>query len=204
MSHNTKLRHIIFSYGSNMLDKELNKYCADIKPPSTSHNHPIHHHQENHYEVLDIGILSKYKFAYRNMCIPANHLNSIPMVTTAKATIIPDNGAKVYGTITRVSPELFNLIVTKEGVRDSPKKSHYKMKTLKVRSATQNKTYTATTFIMINPVTPTKTHTRTHTNICHYKLYKQPTIEYRKKIVNAAKWYKFPTQYINDYLIKHK
>tara|TARA_B100000925_G_scaffold17905_3_gene12420 strand:- start:2704 stop:3249 length:546 start_codon:yes stop_codon:yes gene_type:complete len=180
-----------------MLDKELNKYCADIKPPSTPHN------KENHYEVLDIGILSKYKFAYRNMCIPTDHLNSIPMVTTAKATIIPDNSAKVYGTITRVSPELFNLIVTKEGVRDSHKKSHYKMKTLKVRSATQNKTYTATTFIMINPVTPTKTHTHTPTNICHYKLSKQPTVEYRKKIVNAAKWYRFPAQYINDYLIKH-
>lgn len=200
MNDNTKLSHIIFSYGSNMLNKELNKYCAHI-PQSTHHNHSTPHNKENHYEVLDIGILSKYKFAYRNMCIPANHLNSIPMVTTAKATIIPDNRAKVYGIITRVSPELFNLIVTKEGVRDSPKNSHYKMKTLKVRSATQNKTYTATTFIMINPVTTTRT--QAPTNICHYKLSKQPTVEYRKKIVDAAKWYRFPTQYINDYLIKH-
>ena len=201
MNDDTKLSHIIFSYGSNMLNKELNKYCADINTKSTRHNDPTRHKQENHYEVLDIGILSKYKFAYRNMCIPANHLNSIPIVTTAKATIIPDNRAKVYGTITRVSPELFNLIVTKEGVRDSPKYSHYKMKTLKVRSATQNKTYTATTFIMTNPVTTTRT--QTPTNICHYKLSKQPTIEYRKKIVDAAKWYRFPIQYINDYLIKH-
>ena len=200
MNDNTKLSHIIFSYGSNMLNKELNKYCAHI-PQSTHHNNSTPHNKENHYEVLDIGILSKYKFAYRNMCIPANHLNSIPMVTTAKATIIPDNRAKVYGIITRVSPELFNLIVTKEGVRDSPKNSHYKMKTLKVRSATQNKTYTATTFIMINPVTTTRT--QAPTNICHYKLSKQPTVEYRKKIVDAAKWYRFPTQYINDYLIKH-
>ena len=126
------------------------------------------------------------------MCIPADHLNSIPMVTTAKATIIPDNSAKVYGTITRIT-RTFNLIVTKEGVRDNRKKSHYKMKTLKVRSATQNKTYTATTFIMINPVTPTKTHTPT--NICHYKLYKQPTIEYRKKIVNAANGINFTPIY---------
>ena len=193
MNDNTKLSHIIFSYGSNMLNKELNKYCAHI-PEST------HHNQENHYEILDIGILSKYKFAYKNMCIPTNHSNSIPIVTTAKATIIPDNRAKVYGIIARVSPELFNLIITKEGVRDSPKKSYYKMKTLHVRSATQNKTYTATTFIMINPVTTTTTHT----NNCHYKLSKQPTVEYRKKIVDAAKWYKFPIQYINGYLIKHK
>ena len=183
---NTKLNHLLFSYGSNMLNRELDKHCNYINRNIKGCN------RSKHYEVLDIGILSKYKFAYKNMCIPKTTDGNIPIVTTAKATIIKDKAASVYGTITRVSDPLYNLIVKKEGIRDSSKISHYKMKTLKVRSATQNKTYTATTFVMKDPVT--------NTNLCKYKLFNKPTTIYQKKIVDAAKWYNLPSEYINQYL----
>jgi hypothetical protein len=187
MNNASKLKHIIFSYGSNMLNHELVKYCNLINKNNC--NNTMH---SGFYEVLDIGILSKYRFAYKNMCMHSPY----KLVKTAKATIIPDKNAKVYGTITRVSSELFQLIVKKEGIVKPQQCSHYKMKTLKVRSATQDKSYNAVTFIMLNPVTDL--------NTCEYKLYKNPTLTYEKKVVDAAKWYKFPIDYIETYLIQNK
>ncbi len=184
MNDSSKLKHIIFSYGSNMLTRELIKYCNLInKSNCTNTRH------SDFYEVLDIGVLNNYKFAYKNLCVYPPY----KIVKTAKANITPDKNAKVYGTIARVSTELFKLIVKKEGIVTPRKYSHYKMKTVKVRAVTQNKSYNAITFVMRNPVTDL--------NTCKYKLYKNPTVVYEKKIVDAAKWYKLPTEYIEKYLI---
>ena len=172
--------HIIFSYGSNMCEKELIKYKNRLKTPKAQH-----------FNLLDIGVLPNYKFAYKNICQTPNHTR----IKSAKATIIPTNNRKVYGTIVELSDELFKLIVKKEGVY----KNIYRMETLNIQSLISDKTYSATVFIMNKEnYIPT---TSASASACNLKISKLPSVAYETKIVNAAKFYNFPHSYINKYLI---
>ena len=171
--------HIIFSYGSNMCEKELIKYKNRLKTP-----------KGHHFNLLDIGVLPNYKFAYKNICEKTNN----PKIKSAKATIIPTKNRKVYGTIIELSDELFKLILKKEGVY----KNYYQMETLNIQSLISNKTYNATVFIM------NKDNYIPTTSACNLKITKLPSVAYETKIVNAAKFYNFPHSYINKYLMSNR
>lgn len=171
--NNPELNHIIFCYGSNMCEYEMLKYSNRLKNNKT-----------NHFELLDIGVLDNYKFVYRNICLPTSN----PKIKSSKATIIPNKKTCVYGTIVKLSNELFNLIVKKEGIH----KNYYIMKMLKIKSLISNTTYDATVFIMNKNVS---------SNQCNLNISKYPSKKYENKIVKSAQFYNFPQTYINKYLI---
>ena len=175
--------HIIFSYGSNMCEKELMKYKNQLKSTKTQH-----------FNLLDIGILPNYKFAYKNICEKTNN----PKIKSAKATIIPTKNRKVYGTIIELSDDLFKLIVKKEGVY----KNYYQTETLNIESLISNKTYNATVFIMNkdNYISASASSPAS----CNLKISNLPSVAYETKIVNAAKFYNFPYSYINKYLMSNR
>jgi len=171
-----KLNHIIFCYGSNMSEYEMLKY-----------NNRLKDNKSKHFELLDIGILDNYKFSYRNICLPT----ATPKIKSAKATIIPNKKTKVYGSIVKLSNELFNIIVKKEGIH----KNYYTLEVLKIRSFVSNKTYQASVFIMNSYISSTK---------CNLNISKNPSKRYENKIVNSARFYNFPETYINNYLMVNR
>jgi len=124
-------KHIIFSYGSNMSEKELNKYKNKLKNPN-----------KIHFELLDVCVLKNHKFSYENTCYPK--------VKKIKATVVPTKNRKVYGTAVEVSDELFNLILKKEGVL----RNVYRVEIHPIHSLFSNKKYKAKVFVMNETASP--------------------------------------------------
>jgi hypothetical protein len=178
MKHQPKLNNIIFSYGSNMCEKELTKYNNKLTTPD-----------KIHFNLLDIGILRNYKFVYKNICEKTMYAK----IKSAKATITPSKNKKVYGTVIEMSDELFKIIVKKEGLH----KNIYRIETHSIQSLVSDKTYKSNVFIMNEELSPP-------INKCKSTISKNPSIAYETKIVNAAKFYNFPSNYINKYLLSNR
>jgi hypothetical protein len=188
---------LLFSYGSNMSIKELMKYNNKL------HNDKLHNKSNNktdnqsvNFNVLDIGYLPNHKFYY----LPLYTNCSNRTLKTAKATIIKNNNkSRVYGTITEVTPELYKLILKKEGVN----KKYYKPVIKTVISRVTKKKYKVVTFVMTE-----KYETIAIKNSITRKLSDKiipsilPSNKYRTLIVKAAKFYNFPKKYIDTYLNK--
>lgn len=173
---------LIFSYGSNMCNNELSKYSKKIITPDN----------RTHFTVLDVGYLPKHTFVYYPLYVKTNN----PTLKTAKATIIKETSAnkstsnanaKVYGTITEVSPELYQLILTKEGIY----KNYYKPVVKVITSLASKEKYKAITFVMTNKY-------KNKLPISSISPY--PSELYESMIVKAAVHYQFPKKYINTYL----
>lgn len=171
--NNLTFNNIIFCYGSNMSSLELMKY-----------NNKLKNNKIKQYELLDFGILNNYKFAYKNICLTAKY----PKIKTAKATIIPDKKSCVYGTIVKMTDEMFELIIKKEGVYNN----YYKKQQFKIKSLICDNVYDATVFIM-NPSISSSN--------CKLNISTLPSKNYENKIVKASIFYNFPLNYIKKYLM---
>lgn len=195
MTTKNKTPILLFSYGSNMSNNELTKYARKISNTTNEH-----------FNVLDIGYLPKHQFHY----LPLYTKSSNRIIKTAKSTVIntpstfnPSTSVqppKVYGTITQVSPELYKIIVKKEGVHHN----YYKPVTKVITSLVTKKRYKAIVFVMtdtyINKAKQRCINRTPNDGILPSIL---PSIRYENLIVNAAKDYNFPNTYINTYLKKH-
>ena len=173
----------IFSYGSNMSNGELLKY-----------NKKINNNKNILFEVIDIGCISNYEFKY----MPLYTKSSNKKLKTAKATIIPANNnkrSKVYGTITKVSSELFKALVKKEGVY----KKYYKTQTKSITSCYTKNKYKCVMFVMTDQYL-----NRTPTLDIHPSVKPHPSKRYENLILEAALHYNFPNNYIKKYLTHSK
>jgi len=187
----------IFSYGSNMSNKELIKYSKKL-----TNTNPY-----QHFTILDTGYLPNHTFAY----LPLKTKTNNPTLRTAKATILKSTyhkqkNNKVYGTIAQVSKELYRLILKKEGVY----KNYYTLKTKTITSLISKEKYKAVVFVMtdyyIKKAIDSETTTQniqTTPNMKHQKYDTPshlPSKQYENRIVKSAEAYKFPKNYINTYL----
>ena len=125
-----------------------------------------------------------YKFAYKNICLTSKY----PKIKTAKATIIPDKKSCVYGTIVKMTDEMFELIIKKEGVYNN----YYKKQQFKIKSLICDNVYDATVFIM-NPSISSSN--------CKLNISTLPSKNYENKIVKASIFYNFPLNYIKKYFL---
>ena len=176
----------IFSYGSNMSNKELLKYGKKLTNTNPS----------QHFTNLDIGYLPNHTFAY----LPLKTKTNNPTLRTAKATILKSTyhkqkNNKVYGTIAQVSKELYQLILKKEGVY----KNYYTSITKTITSMISNEKYKAVVFVMTDHYIEKAITDKTTPP--HLLL---PSKHYENLIVKAAEAYNFPGNYINTYLKRLK
>jgi hypothetical protein len=194
----------IFSYGSNMSNKELIKYSKKL-----TNTNPY-----QHFTILDTGYLPNHTFAY----LPLKTKTNNPTLRTAKATILKSTyhkqkNNKVYGTIAQVSKELYRLILKKEGVY----KNYYTLKTKTITSLISKEKYKAVVFVMTDyyikkaiasetttqNIQTTTQNIQTTPNMKHQKYDTPshlPSKQYENRIVKSAEAYKFPKNYINTYL----
>lgn len=186
---------LLFSYGSNMSEKELNKYNKKVNDSTNQSNST----QTKHYQVLDVGYLSNHEFKY----LPLYTKSKNPILKSAKATIIqlrpnPNTSKtpKVYGTIVQVSPKMYKLIVKKEGVN----KKYYTPQTKIITSLISKTKYKTTVFVMTDKY-KNKALEIIKTQPSPASIPSQyPSKRYENLLVKAATKYNLPSHYINNYL----